>query len=216
MGKFEMLRGMIMRCDPRVASVRETPPHIARMVASRIPPDSKKVLEFGGGAGAISEEILKWLNPGNEETSGEKQLLIFETNAYLRRRMLSRLPGVREKIIGSDMCFASKFVPRESVDAIVSGVPYSAMHRKERKAAIADAHVLLKPGGVFIAYQIRDAMYQAMQEIFEAIGMEVIERRIPFVDPKYIFTGRKKSAESECDAAGTELSGGPTYESARG
>lgn len=111
----------------------------------------KRVLEVGAGTGAVTAELVKYIQPGD-------QLVVCEINptfaAYLRKRF-GREPAF-QAIAGQSRVYEGSILdlpPEQKFDFIISSLPFNAFPPEFVAAIFAHYQALLKPGGVLSYYE---------------------------------------------------------------
>ncbi len=101
-----------------------------------------RIVEFGSGTGAITQEILA-------RHPAPAQLIAVETNPTFREHLRIRFPGIT--IIPDDAANLSDHLAHqhEQVDLIVSGLPFALMSDASLESTIAVSERFLRPGGHF-------------------------------------------------------------------
>lgn len=135
-------------CHPKaVGAVAPSSNNLARHLVRSIDWDKTgTVIEYGPGTGAITQEIVSQLPNGTK-------FLAIEINSHFAEMLQSRFPGI-------SVCHGS--VERvhshceshgvETVDAILSGLPWAAFSDADQTAYLDATMSVLKPGGQFIAF----------------------------------------------------------------
>ncbi|WP_332815330.1 class I SAM-dependent methyltransferase [Ramlibacter sp.] len=149
--RIEFLRGFL-RHPAQVGSVVPSSHRLEqRLVRSAAIPQARTVVELGPGTGGTTAAFLQALAPG-------ARLLAIELDpafhAHLRAslhdpRLLLEL-GSAERLAGF---LATRRLP--APDAIVSGIPFSTMPPDVSDRIAAAVSQVLRPGGRFVAYQVR-------------------------------------------------------------
>lgn len=136
-----------------VANYRDTgalmpsSPHLARQIAAHsLLSGAETVLEVGPGTGVFTEELLRSMSPG-------ARLLVVEKNARFARLLRDRFPEL-EVIEGCATLLPLHLRERgvESVDRVVSGLPWAAMPPRLQARLLRAIRGALAPGGVFTTF----------------------------------------------------------------
>ena len=64
-------------------------------------------------------------------------------------------------------------------DVILSGIPFSTMTRPLGRDIIRSVHESLEPGGVFVAYQVRDRVKILGSEVFGRAQTDMVLLNVP-------------------------------------
>jgi phospholipid N-methyltransferase len=145
---------------------------------------AKLVVELGPGTGGTTRALLRAMR-------SDARLLCIEINprfsALLRRwrdpRLLvhegsaSEIPQILEK----------HELP--APDVILSGIPFSTMPRQLGTAILRSVHRALAPGGLFVAYQVRDRVEILARAVF---GRATVQTELLNVPPMRVYRWRKE------------------------
>src|SRR3977135_131953 len=133
------------------------------------------IAEYGPGEGVHSREIVRRMSPGS-------QLLLFELDpAFSRdlRRQFADDPRVH--VIN---WVAARFLEElecrgiSHCDYILSGIPFSILEIKKKRALLAKTYEALAEGGRFIIYQVTNALRQHVT-LFDRAESEYVLQNIP-------------------------------------
>ena len=157
-----------VRQPKQTASIVPSSPWLGRLMAAQIDPAGGRVIELGGGTGALTREILATGLP-------RERLEVVEINQHLARELHAAFHGVR--IIQHPAESVSKHVAGDKggYQAVISGLPILALTPQQQQAILAEAFLLLAPGGRFIqfTYSPRSPF---RPKVVDELGLEV--RRI--------------------------------------
>ncbi|HEX7872503.1 MAG TPA: methyltransferase domain-containing protein [Sphingobium sp.] len=134
-----------VRQPKQTASIVPSSPWLGRLMASQIDPQGGRVLELGGGTGALTREILATGLPRD-------RLEVVEINQHLARELHAAFHGV--KIIQHPAESVSDHAAGDagSYQVVISGLPILALTPQQQQAILAEAFKLLAPGGSFIQF----------------------------------------------------------------
>jgi phospholipid N-methyltransferase len=134
-----------LRRPRQTASIVPSSPFLGRLMASRIDPAGGRVMEFGGGTGALTHEILATGLPSDH-------LEVVEIDRELASNLRRTLPQV-EVIETPAQCVAQQAAGGAGgYQCVISGLPLLAMSRALQYEILAEAFRLLRPGGAFIQF----------------------------------------------------------------
>ena len=183
--RFTFLQGFLKR-PMEVGSIIPSSRFLEReVVRSTVSRDARTLVELGPGTGGTTRALLRAAAP-------QAKLLAIEINprfAHVLRHMPDSRLAVHE---GS----AAEIVPAlgrhglPAADAIVSGIPFSTMPRELGLAILRSVHEALAPGGVFVAYQVRDRVENLGRAVFGR--PEVMRTVVLNVPPMRIYRWRKE------------------------
>jgi phospholipid N-methyltransferase len=157
-----------------VAAVSPSSPQLARQMIAALPAGTRRVIEFGGGTGAITEALLASGIP-------PAQLLVLELNEALHQHLRHRFPDV-PVVLGNAMDVraigeAQGFFDAGPADAVVSGLGLLAMGRELQLGILRAAFAVLAPTGRFVQFTYGPAN-PVTKEVIEAL--ELSSRRASF------------------------------------
>jgi phosphatidylethanolamine/phosphatidyl-N-methylethanolamine N-methyltransferase len=138
-----------LRNPLRTAAVAPSSRELAAAMLAELPPATKRVIELGGGTGALTRALLAHGIRGDA-------LLVLELNEELHAHLRARFPDVRvEEGDARDLpAIASRtgFLAAGPADAIISGLGLLSMPRESQQAVLQAAFACLRPGGRFIQF----------------------------------------------------------------
>ncbi|MFC5570721.1 class I SAM-dependent methyltransferase [Lysobacter yangpyeongensis] len=133
----------------RTAAVVPSSSELAYAMIAELPEDTRRVIELGGGTGAITRELL---------AAGihASQLLVLELNEELHAHLHARFPGVHV-VLGDarslpELAGACGFLEEGPADAVVSGLGLLTMPPSLQQEILAAAFGCLRADGVFIQF----------------------------------------------------------------
>lgn len=159
----------------RTAAFVPSSSELAAAMIAELPEDTRRVIELGGGTGAITRELLA---AGIE--AGE--LLVLELNEELHAHLHARFPGVHV-ILGDarslpQLAREEGFLGEGLADAIVSGLGLLTMPPPLQRDILAAALECLCVDGVFVQFTYGPAAPVA-DAVVRGLGLKV--RRGDFV-----------------------------------
>ncbi|GAA5505854.1 class I SAM-dependent methyltransferase [Novipirellula caenicola] len=176
-----------MKQPTQVATICPSSPFLTENIADRDSVRSaSSVVELGPGAGGTTLALLSQMRPD------ARLLAIEKTDAF--REALDEIADPRfTSHIGdaTDLIAVLEQHQFANPDVIVSGVPFSAIPPIIAQDLVRAIHRVLKPGGEFIAYQVRSDVERFARPLFGPAETERIPINIP---PLTVFTWRKIEA----------------------
>ncbi len=149
--RLEFLRGFV-RHPAQVGSVAPSSHRLERrLVRAAAIKDAQTVVELGPGTGGTTAAFLKAMPHG-------ARLLAIELDPVFHRHLVTAIPDARlvlERGSAEHLaeCLEAHRLP--APDAIVSGIPFSTMPTDVSQRIAAAIATVLRPGGRFVAYQVR-------------------------------------------------------------
>ena len=148
---LEFLRGFV-RHPAQVGSVIPSSHQLEqRLVRSARIGQARTVVELGPGTGGTTAAFLQAMPPA-------AQLLAIELDDCFHHHLRASITDPRFNLeLGSAEYLTGYLVSRRlrAPDAIVSGIPFSTMPAEGAQKVAAAIATVLRPGGRFVAYQVR-------------------------------------------------------------
>lgn len=136
-----------LRNPRRTAAVVPSSAELAKAMLQELPDGARRVIELGGGTGAVTAALL-------EGGLGGDGLLVVELNEELHAHLHALFPGVW--IVRGDARelphIAGDYLAAGPADAIVSGLGLLSMPRDMQRDLMAAAFACLRPGGHFVQF----------------------------------------------------------------
>lgn len=181
--RFTFLQGFLKR-PKEVGSIIPSSRFLEReVVRTAVSRDARTIVELGPGTGGTTRAVLRAMSP-------QAKLLSIEINprfAHLLRRMPDPRLTVHEGSASEIMqALAQHRLP--PADAILSGIPFSTMSRPLGLEILRSVHDALVPGGIFVAYQVRDRVEDLGRVVFGSPHVKTVILNVP---PMRIYRWRK-------------------------
>jgi len=129
----------------RVGAIAPSGVSLARLMAREVVPGAGRVIEFGGGTGAITQALLARGIPAD-------QFEVVEINPRFAAGLRQRFPTVAV-IEGSAAALGGRVAgDYGSYRFVVSGLPLIAMPKPLAEAIVAEAFRLLAPDGIMLQF----------------------------------------------------------------
>ncbi len=171
----------------QIASITPSSKALVKQVARKMDFSEPRVIaEYGPGEGVHSREIARRMSPGS-------QLLLFELDpAFSRdlRRQFADDPRVH--VINGDAARLLEELECRGIshcDYILSGIPFSILEIKKKRALLAKTYEALTDGGRFIIYQVTNELRQHAT-LFDGVESEYF---LPNIPPMFITVFHKKN-----------------------
>lgn len=110
--------------------------------------DASLVVEYGPGSGAFTGRIVRALPE-------DAEFLAFENNIRMHAEVTEQFPGVdviHDSIINAPAVLEERGFERESVDTIVSGLPWASFGEPLQESLLEVTFELLRPGAKFTTF----------------------------------------------------------------
>ena len=141
--------GQWLKNPRQTAAVAPSSPELAAAMLGELPANSHRVIELGGGTGAITRAIVDHGIAGNA-------LLVLELNEELHSHLHRRFP--EELLVLGDaaelprLASEAGFLDAGPADAVISGLGLLAMDRELVTRILRAAFACLRPDGRFIQF----------------------------------------------------------------
>ncbi len=174
-----------LRKPRQTASIVPSSPHLGRLMAAQIDPQGGRVMEFGGGTGALTREILATGLPVDH-------LEVVEIEPTLARNLRRSFHGVRILEAPAQSILHDSAGGAGGYQCVISGLPLLAMNKALQKAILAEAFRLLEPGGAFVqfTYSPRPPVADSVADALD-LGVERIGTIVRNVPPATVFRYRR-------------------------
>jgi len=134
-----------IRKPRQTASIVPSSHYLGRLMAAQIDPMGGRVMEFGGGTGALTREIIATGLPVAD-------LEVVEINEALAHNLRAGFPGVSILQAPAQSVLAQSAGGAGGYQCVISGLPLLAMSKMLQKAILEEAFRLLRPGGAVIQF----------------------------------------------------------------
>jgi phospholipid N-methyltransferase len=156
--------------------------------------NAAKIVDLGPGTGGTTSAILSRASPNS------RVLAIEMTSAFIP--ILKTIDDPRLVIQQGNALRLEHFFTMhrlESPDVILSGIPFSSLPCESATAIVASIHRALRPGGVFIAYQLRNCLREYAKPYFgDPQSTQAVWWNMP---PLRVFTWAKQGASGSVTAS---------------
>ena len=142
----------------QVASIIPSSKALVERVASKIDfSQPRTIAEFGPGEGVHSRELAARMD-------GDSQLFLFELDPAFSRDLERQFASdPRVHVINRDAAGLPEELNRRGIpkcDYILSGIPFSILEIKKKRALLEKTYEALADGGCFIIYQVTNELRQ--------------------------------------------------------
>ena len=142
----------------QIASIVPSSKALVERVASKMDFTRPRIIaEYGPGEGVHSRHLAARM-------SGDSQLFLFELDRAFSldlERQFAEDPRVH--VINRDAATLAQELGHHGIsqcDYILSGIPFSILEIRKKRALLQDTYDALKPGGAFIIYQVTNELRQ--------------------------------------------------------
>ncbi|MGV8944168.1 class I SAM-dependent methyltransferase [Thermomonas sp.] len=167
--------GQWLKNPRQTASVTPSSPELAAAMLAELPAHTTRVIELGGGTGAITHALV-------DHGIAGKHLLVLELNAHLHAHLHTQFPG-EGAVLGDAaelprLAAEAGFLDAGPADAVISGLGLLAMNRRHVKRILEGAFACLRPDGRFIQFSY-GPMSPVPDSVLQPLGLSM--RRGEFV-----------------------------------
>lgn len=136
---------------------------------------TKTLVEFGGGEGCYTREIVKRLGP-------DSRLLVFELDPQLAEHLRKQFRNdPRVSIFQSDAAHFRDELQKLGLpcaDYVISGIPFSYIEARKKREILQAVHEGLSAEGLFLVYQVTMEL-KGHARMFAACEVEYFLANIP-------------------------------------
>ena len=150
-----------------VAAITPSSRQLARQMVAELPPDTKRVIELGGGTGVFTEALL-------EHGIAPDNLLVLELNEQLHQHLRERFVGAH--VVCADardlptVAARTGFLEHGKADAVISGLGLLSMPKPTQQSIVEAAFSTLRRDGRLIQFTYGPASPVA-KEVLAALDL---------------------------------------------
>ncbi len=160
---------------------------LIKTIAKKAELDSAKhIVELGPGTGGTTIGIL-------DEMPKDASLCAVEINKSFINYINKTITDPRLEVIHDGAQNLQSIITNQgwkSADVVISGIPFSTLPKSMAEEIINGIYGSLKPGGLFVAYQLRDKVGQLATPVF---GEPTVYTEYKNFPPMRIFVWEKKT-----------------------
>ena len=177
--RFAFLQGFLER-PKEVGSIIPSSRFLERRIVKAAQVENAKVLvELGPGTGGTTRALLRAMRP-------DAHLLAIEVNRRFVK-LLNEVEDPRLIVHHGSATEISATLDRYELptpDVILSGIRFSTIAKRVGRDILRSVHDSLHPGGLFVAYQVRDRVESLGREVF---GPARVQTEIFNVPPMRVY-----------------------------
>lgn len=159
---WALLQGLIDRPRDVAYVVPSSRFLVASVVRRAAVARARLVVELGPGTGGTTRRLLQAMPP-------DARLLAIELHPRFVRHLERAIRDPRLLVHRGDAAELGEVLHAHGLsaaDAVVSGIPFSHLTRREGRRILRAVRDNLMPGGRFVAYQLRRRVEQLADEVF--------------------------------------------------
>ena len=169
----------------RTGSIVQSSPFLTeRMLKDVDFKNHKCVVEFGGGSGTFTKQILKKINQ-------DAVLFCFEIEPSLAKQISASIQDKRLKVIcdsAENIDIYLKKYGFEKADCIISGLPLASLPKETSKTILNQAYEYLHSGGQYIQFQYSLTSLKHLKYIFSTVSVTFVFLNLP---PAFVYSCTK-------------------------
>ncbi len=164
-----------LRNPTDVATICPSSPFLTEHLANRdCVREAERIIELGPGAGGTTQALLDSMRPDAVLLAVEKTPDFAEAlEAIIDPRLQFTIADASDLI---NIVLRHELGP---VDVVVSGIPFSSLPESVAEKITQSIHKVLRPGGIFIAYQFRSNVKNYAGPLFGPASTELIPLNLP-------------------------------------
>jgi len=171
--------------DKHVGAIFPSSKLIVKKIIEKIDFQKARIIvEYGSGKGVITKKLL-------DNMHDDAFLFVFETNEHFINNLLQikdrRLIIINAEAENAKLVLKNRY-KTESVDYIISTIPFTFIDRRMRRRIIYRTFTLLNDKGRFITYQYSWFIFNLINRKFKKANWKFVLLNIP---PTIIFEGIK-------------------------
>lgn len=142
----------------QIASIIPSSKALVERVAGKMDFSQPRIIaEYGPGEGVHSRELASRMD-------ADSRLFLFELDPAFSKDLERQFAGdPRVTVINRDAASLAAEIAERGIDKcdyILSGIPFSILEIKKKRALLQDTYDALKAGGAFIIYQVTNELRQ--------------------------------------------------------
>lgn len=158
--------GQFLRAPATISSPFPSSDIMARALLDTLDwSEIRTFVEYGPGTGVFTRHALGRMR-------SDARLFAIDAHHHFTCYLRTTIPDRRlVAITGSAIDAADLLAQREveTVDCILSGLPFSLLGSAARRMIVRRSAGLLVPAGLFLAYQVRRSIERSLREVFDTV-----------------------------------------------
>ncbi|MBA3421519.1 MAG: methyltransferase domain-containing protein [Thermoleophilaceae bacterium] len=130
------------------------------------------VVELGAGTGVYTRAIL-------ERMGSDARVLAFEVDPDLSSALASELRDPRLSVVNDSAVDVARHLDGETVDVIVSAVPFTSLQIPERKQILRAARDVLGRDGIMLVLQYSPLIERELRQTFTNVRRRLSPLNVP-------------------------------------
>jgi phosphatidylethanolamine/phosphatidyl-N-methylethanolamine N-methyltransferase len=169
----------------RTGSIVQSSPFLTERMLKNIDfTNHRCIVEFGGGSGTFTKQILK-------KISRDTVLLCFEIDPGLAKQISANIQDKRLKVIcdsAENIDIYLKKYGFEKADCIISGLPLASLPKETSRTILSQAYEYLHSGGQYIQFQYSLTSLRHLKYIFSTVSVTFVFLNFP---PAFVYSCTK-------------------------
>ncbi len=140
---------------------------------------ASNIIELGTGNGVITEAIL-------QRMLEDASMTAYEINSDFLELTRNRIDqDSRCTLTDESAEYLTDLHPEQSVDAVISSLPFAIMDEELQETILRQIHLVLKPGGQYLQYQYAPTKYRMITRRFKRVRLDYTLLNIP---PAFVYS----------------------------
>lgn len=167
--------GQWLKNPLQTAAIAPSGPELAAAMLAELPEGARRVIELGGGTGAITQALI-------EHGLRQQDVLVLELNEELHAHLRERFPRIA-LVLGDAadlprLAESNGYLADGHADAVISGLGLLTMDRETQARILQAGFDCLREGGVFVQFTY-GPISPVSDDVLAGIGLKA--RRGEFV-----------------------------------
>lgn len=133
---------------------------------------ANSIVELGPGVGCFTEKIM-------ENKKENTRFMVFEKNEDMQKIIKNKFPNIELYSKGEELTKKLLENNIDSVDYIISGLPFTVLEKEIRKTILEQAYNSLKKDGKFVTFQYSLDLYKYLKRKYKKVEVKFVPINIP-------------------------------------
>ena len=166
----------------KIGSITPSSKYLTQKMLSAVPwAQIETLVELGAGTGVFTRYIA-------EHKTASCQVLVIERDFHMRKLLRNTYPMFHFGAKAENLDRLLHQHALSPADCIISGLPFATFPDLLRHKLIATSYRVLKPEGIFIAFQYSLQMRKTLKTYFPQVGINFVPLNIP---PAFVYFCKK-------------------------
>ena len=166
----------------KIGSITPSSKYLTQKMLSAVPwAQIETLVELGAGTGVFTRYIA-------DHKTASCQVLVIERDFHMRKLLRNTYPMFHFGAKAENLDRLLHQHALSPADCIISGLPFATFPDLLRHKLIATSYRVLKPEGIFIAFQYSLQMRKTLKTYFPQVGINFVPLNIP---PAFVYFCKK-------------------------